>query len=180
MLGDNFGKGVICIKEDEEIIMLRTENSYLKDEIKKLSRYKLRYILNGMKDRCYNKSHLAYSYYGGRGIHVCKEWRGKNGFKNFYEWSIKNGWDPLLTIDRIDVNGDYSPENCRWVDWYVQARNRRDKKTSHYLELNGEVHTAAEWSRIRGWDPNIIYGRIRMGWSDERILTEEIAKKNPR
>lgn len=56
----------------------------------------------------------------------------------------------------------------------------RDKKTSHYLELNGEVHTAAEWSRIRGWDPNIIYGRIRMGWSDERILTEEIAKKNPR
>ena len=102
---------------------------------------------------------------------------GKNGFKHFYKWSFDNGWNPLLTIDRIDVDGNYSPENCRWVDWNMQANNRRN---NHMLELNGEIHTAAEWARIRGWNPNIIYGRIRLGWSDERILTEEVVKKNPR
>ena len=157
--------------------MLRRENSYLKDEIKKLSKYKLRYILCGMRDRCYNKNHCAYSQYGGRGIKICDEWIGKNGFKNFYKWAFENNWNPLLTIDRIDVNGNYSPENCRWVDWNEQSNNRRN---NHFLELRGERHTAAEWARILGWNPNIIYGRIRMGWSDERILTEKILKKNPR
>lgn len=165
------------MNKDLEILKLKEENTYLRTELQKLSRYKLRYILCGMRDRCYRKSHFAYKNYGGRGITVCDEWMGKGGFEHFYDWAFKNGWNPLLTIDRIDPNGNYCPENCRWVNWVEQQSNRRN---NHFLELKGERHTAAEWARILGWNPNIIYGRIRMGWSDERILTEEIERKNPR
>ena len=130
-----------------------------------------------MRDRCYRKTHVYYKYYGGKGIKICDEWIGKNGFKHFYEWALNNGWNPLLTIDRIDPDGDYSPDNCRWIDYVEQANNR---KHNHYLALRGETHTAAEWARILNWNPDIIYGRIRLGWDDEKILTEPVVKKKLR
>lgn len=89
-------------------------------------------IWNNLKRRCYTKSSSHYSTYGGRGIIVCKEW--KDNFKNFYEWSIINGYKDDLTLDRINVNGFYSPENCRWTDFHEQAVNqrvRKDNKTGY-------------------------------------------------
>lgn len=82
----------------------------------------------GMKSRCYNQKSNSYKYYGGRGIKVCDEWL--HDPDAFIEWSLSHGYDPSAkrgecTLDRIDVNGDYSPDNCRWVSMMVQAHNKR-------------------------------------------------------
>ena len=80
-----------------------------------LSNTRLYSIWKGMRHRCSNPKRPGYKYYGGKGIQVCDEWDGKDGFLNFYNWSIKNGYDDSLTIDRINSNKDYNPDNCRWV-----------------------------------------------------------------
>ena len=95
-------------------------------------------VWNNMKKRCYNENDISYRYYGKRGIAVCPEWR--NSFESFREWAIANGYDETAvrgecTIDRIDVNGNYEPSNCRWVDMKVQSKNKRAKYADEIREL---------------------------------------------
>lgn len=142
-----------------------------------MAKYKLLHVLSNMKSRCYNPKSKQYADYGGRGITVCDEWRSKGGSKKFFEWAIENGWEPSLTIDRIDVNGNYEPSNCRWATMRRQLNNTR---RNHLLTLDGETHTAAEWSRITGIDEDVIYHRIAAGWNDKRIITEKVKKRKPR
>lgn len=103
-------------------------------------------IWKSMKRRCLAPTDHAYKYYGARGIQVCDEW--KNDFDSFYEWSMNNGYNPdakhgECTIDRIDVNGNYEPDNCKWVNMIEQANNKTD--TKRYL-FNGELLTLREIS----------------------------------
>lgn len=102
-------------------------------------RERLRVILSGMKSRCYNKDVIAYKYYGAKGINVCDDWL--NDFEIFYFWALENGYQDGLTIDRIDVNGNYEPSNCRWVTKKEQANN---KTSNIYIDCYGEKLTAAQ------------------------------------
>lgn len=93
-------------------------------------------IWTNMKDRTLNPKYKQYDDYGGRGITICKEW--KDDVKSFYTWAMSNGYSDELSIDRIDNDGDYSPENCRWTTITIQSRNRRIsiKNTSGYKGVN--------------------------------------------
>ena len=97
----------------------------------------------GMKGRCYNKGNARYADWGGRGIEVCEQWR--NSFESFYTWAMANGYQDNLTIDRIDNNGNYCPENCRWVGQQEQCRNRRSNINR---TIGNSTRTLMEWCEI--------------------------------
>lgn len=129
-------------------------------------------IYHNMKSRCYNPNYNAYKDYGGRGISICDEWLNPDtGVDTFCKWSMANGYKPGLSIDRINNDGNYCPENCRWTDGVTQANNRRNNIK---LTLNGITHTAAEWEPIVGISAFTLYARKEDGWSDERALTEPV------
>ncbi len=117
-----------------------------------------------MKARCNRKSSNKYKEYGGRGIKLCEEWQS---FEPFYEWSLKNGYSDDLSIDRIDVNGNYEPDNCRWATNITQSNNKRD--TKRYL-YKGEPHTIRELSILSGKSYGLIDKRMRRGWSVEDAI----------
>lgn len=119
----------------------------------------------GMIDRCYNKRTNGYENYGGRGIKVCNEWR--NDFKKFYEWANKTGYKNGLTIDRIDVNKDYCPNNCRWATIKEQANNKRN---NCYLTYNGKKRTLKQWSEKLNVKYATLKCRKDKGWKNEEIL----------
>lgn len=107
----------------------------------------------GMRVRCYNKTYHQYHDYGGRGIGVCEEWR--NNFQAFYDWAIANGYEDNLTLDRIDNDKGYSPDNCRWATMQVQNSNKRRKgggggKPFEQITIDNETHTFKEWGEISG------------------------------
>lgn len=140
------------------------------------SRERLRNIWYLMKYRCENTDSPAYKNYGQRGISVCDEWsNGDKGYFLFKEWALANGYDDSLTIDRIDNNLGYSPENCRWIDSNEQANNKR---SNVYITHNGESLTVAQWARKLGLNKATIYRRIEMGWDPERALTQPIRSTN--
>lgn len=121
-----------------------------------------------MIQRCHKEYSDCYHNYGGRGIKVCDEWRDKdNGFNSFYKWSLENGYKKELTIDRINNDDDYTPENCRWVTTKKQANNRR---SNVYVEVDGETHTIAEWAKIKGLERKTLEWRVRKGWEKEKLF----------
>lgn len=133
---------------------------------------RLHRIWKGMIARTTYKSQAAYKNYGGRGISVCDEWC--NSFEAFRNWAMVNGYSDDLTIDRIDTDGNYCPDNCRWVEWGVQNSNQRSNVV---IELNGVRHTAAQWADIMGISRDCIYKRVRRGKSVDEILKEYILKE---
>lgn len=125
-------------------------------------------IMENMKRRCYSVNDKRYKNYGGRGIKICDEW--KNDFMNFYNWAMNNGYKDDLTIDRIDVNGNYEPSNCRWVTIKEQARNTTANK---FITYNGLTFCVAEWAEKTGLSQRCINGRLYRGWDIERTLTTQ-------
>lgn len=147
-----------------------------------LSQTRLAYTYNNMINRCYREKDGVYKYYGGRGIRVCDEWlrTNKDGFPNFCEWALKNGYVEKqlnnnrneLTLDRIDCDKDYEPSNCRWVDVYVQANNKRNTKKYFY---KGESLTLSQLSRKYNIKYFALRSRIKLlGWNIERAIEEPI------
>lgn len=130
-------------------------------------------IYHGMKKRCLNSNCKRYKDYGGRGITVCDEWL--IGFDQFAEWALRNGYKKGLTIERIDVNGNYCPENCIWITRKEQAFNKRG---SVLIEYRGEVKNLMVWCNELGLKYDAIHNRIKSGWSPkdafEKPLTSEI------
>lgn len=129
-------------------------------------------IYNGIKSRCSRKSSARYDDYGGRGIKVCDEWLNPvNGFDNFVEWSIKNGYSENLSIDRMDVDKGYSPDNCRWVTMYDQSLNKRQTR---WVTYNGEKIQLFVLCKNLGVSYDTVHDRIyKRGWTLERALFEK-------
>lgn len=127
-------------------------------------------ILRRMKDRCYNPRNNRYYRYGGRGITVCEEWLDYNNFK---KWAFENGFNENssrkeCSLDRIDSDGNYCPENCRWVNSFIQNNN---KSNTVMLTYKGVTHSIIEWSAILGMSRGTLYNRLYLyNWPLEKAF----------
>ena len=126
-----------CIKRKQDEVNLTKNHRH------KMSGTRIYSEWQGMKGRCYNKGNARYADWGGRGIEVCEQWR--NSFESFYTWAMANGYQDNLTIDRIDNNGNYCPENCRWVGQQEHCRHRRSNIN---LTIGHSTRTLMEWCEI--------------------------------
>lgn len=128
-------------------------------------RTRLYFIWTNMKQRCKNKNNSAFKNYGGRGIKICPDWES---YANFKKWAFESGYSDSLTIDRIDVNGDYCPENCRWITMKEQGRNTR---VNVLITHNGETHCLAEWEDIKNMRKGTLTQRLTSyGYTEEEAL----------
>lgn len=146
----------------------------LKEKFHGMSDTRIYHIWVQMKARCYNAGVQGYNHYGGRGIKVCDEWKGANGFWNFYNWANKNGYKENLSIDRIDVDGDYCPQNCRWVTYKEQAMNRHNNIIITYKQTTMSL---AEWAERLNVSYFVLYNRLSKGWSIEKTLETPVDKR---
>lgn len=134
-------------------------------------------IWDHMRGRCNKPSNTAYRDYGGRGIKVCSDW---DQFEDFYLWSLENGWerDKGLSIDRIDVNGNYHPNNCRWATQQVQNSNRRNTRIINYH--GNKICPAKIWLKVKDYAPisyAAFYTRLVSGWDFEKTINTPSARK---
>lgn len=127
-------------------------------------------IWTNMKSRCYNKNCASYTRWGGRGIEMCDAWR--ESFEEFMNWSMSNGYEEYLSIDRIDNDGNYCPENCRWTTVEEQCNNR---SSSVFYEYNNELKTLPQLSKQYGVDCHTLFARVnKLNWSIDRALKEPV------
>lgn len=139
---------------------------------KRKQKERLYTIWNGMKNRCNNSRDENYKNYGARGIKVCDEWQ--NDYSLFRKWALENRYSENLTIDRINNNGNYCPENCRWATRKEQNNNTRQNR---YIEYNGEIKTLSEWATNYDLTRSCLKNRINKGWEIERALTTPSRKR---
>jgi hypothetical protein len=164
--------GNTCEKHNKQLL----ENQFLNCGCQKprathnMRNTRLYNIWSGMKTRCYAKSCKNKAYQKNH-IKICDEWR--NSFIAFYNWALKNGYQDDLSIDRIDVYGDYEPLNCRWADRITQENNTTKNV---WVLIKGEVHTIAEWSRILNISPARIKRRVDNGWYCKLTRTEALKR----
>ena len=150
-----------CLKKEQNKINLnRTTHNLSKTRIYK--------IWQGIKKRTLDTNSINYINYGRRGIELCNELKD---FENFYNWSIKNGYSENLTIDRIDINGNYEPSNCRWTDLETQCRNRR---SNILIRIGNKTKCLTEWCEIFDLDYNTIHARYSR---NENITLDELFKQ---
>ena len=143
----------------------KCECSYQQEKHLEKGHTRLYNIWCNMKARCNRTNHHRYPLYGGRGIKVCEEW--DNSYNQFYLWAINNGYQDNLTLDRINVDGNYEPKNCRWTTQKVQCNNSR---RNHYLTYKGKTQSISEWADELGINYSVLRGRIQRNWSVERAL----------
>lgn len=144
-------------KASERIVSLSTTHGR--------SKTRLYSIWCGMKNRCKNTTHQAYSNYGGRGITVCEDWL--NDFNAFYDWAMENGYQDDLSIDRTDNDKGYSPENCRWRTAKEQNQN---KSTNMVLEIDGVSKPLPTWCDEYNIKRRTVQDRLDRGWTPEEAL----------
>lgn len=133
-------------------------------------------IWSAIKSRCYNSNNKSYADYGGRGIKMCDEW--KNSFESFYDWVSKTRDSTEKSIDRIDNDKDYSPENCKWSTHKEQTNNRR---ICHQFTHNGKTQSLSLWCDELGLDYKRTHNRIfKLGWSFEKSISTpvDVNKRN--
>ena len=128
-----------------------------------------------MKKRCYNKRFASYPFYGGRGIRIYKDWHEYPKFAAAIRAEIGEHPGRGYQLDRIDNSKNYEPGNVRWVTAKQNARNRRNNTQ---LTWNGKTQTASAWCEELGWERNVIYSRLRLGWSAEEIFTTPIGARH--
>ncbi len=121
-------------------------------------------IWQGIKSRCYYNKNLEYKNYGARGIKICDEWL--HDFMNFYDWAMQNGYKEELTIDRINVDGNYEPNNCRWVTYRIQENNRKNNKI---IEYKNKKYTLSQLSDFLKIPYATLSWRIKNNWKEEDL-----------
>lgn len=153
-------------KRNQSCGCMRTQLIGIKS--KKHGGYKTRlyHIWVGMRHRCFAPTDKYYCNYGERGITVCDEWA--NDFITFRDWALTHGYADNLTIERIDVNGNYEPQNCCWITRAEQPKNTRISKRYTY---NGETKTLRDWSVALGGCPDLVKDRLKRGWDIEDAIT---------
>ena len=154
---------IIILQKNKEVQSMRVTHG--------LSNTRLHGIWGNIIQRCTNPNNQKYYCYGARGVKVCSEWL--HDFQAFYDWAMSNGYADNLTIDRIDVNGNYEPSNCRWVDIKSQMNNMRKNVM---IEYNGKTQTLAQWADEMNIPYKTLHKRIKDGWDIEKALTQ---KENP-
>jgi len=130
-----------------------------------LHKHPLYKVYDAMKQRCFNKNNKQYKDYGGRGITVCPEWI--NGFQNFFDWAMRNGYKKGLHLDREKNDLDYSPQNCRFV---TQAENNRNQNKTIHVIYNGETKCLSQWERIFNLGKGVLRHRLNAGWPLQKAL----------
>lgn len=126
---------------------------------------KLYGVWNAMRGRCNSPGTKDYKRYGARGVRVCDEW---NDYGTFRAWALANGYRKGLTLDRMESDGNYEPDNCRWISKGEQQANiRRAIK----LTYKGETRSLYRWARIVGMSADFLRSRVYQGWTDEQVLT---------
>ena len=142
---------------------------------KKKDNLSLWYRWHGIKKRCLNENDERYHQYGGRGIKICPEWL--ESFDNFAEWALSHGYAENLTLERIDVNGDYCPENCKWITLQEQAFNKRGTK---WVDYKGEHTQLKKLCERLGVTYDTVHDRIyKRGWSVEDAIEKPSERENP-
>ena len=136
-----------------------------------MSKSRLYRIWANMLQRCKNPKTDRYQSYGGKGVRVCSVW---HEFAEFYDWAMQNGYEEALSIDRLDVNGNYEPNNCRWVNAKTQMSN---KSNNRILSVCGITKTMSEWAECTGINVSTIAMRLRNGWSEERAVSKPVNGK---
>lgn len=148
---------------------LNSEKTIKRNTKHNLSNTRLYNIWNGMIGRCYRNKTKHYKDYGGRGIRVCEEWR--SDFMNFYNWAKNNGYSPELSIDRIEVDGNYEPTNCRWATQEQQMNNTR---SNHLVTINEKTLTVTEWEKLYNLQRGVISKRLSIGITGINLLKPSI------